>query len=73
MILKVGDLVEVIIVEWNLCGLHSVKIINFNNYDGILMPNTRKMCEIYYTGLKLIARVIRINKTFVDLTPIVRS
>lgn len=73
MALKVHDIVEVVIVKWNLHGLHNVRIIGFDSYSGLVIPLRNKMPDgtywtgIYYEGLVLPARVIRIHDKFVDL------
>ena len=68
MSLKINDLVEVTITNCNLFGLHDVKITNFDNYDAILLPCSKiKKKSIYFKGLKMRARVVRLDRFFVDV------
>lgn len=69
MTLKINDMVDVVIVKWQLCGLHKVKIIGYECYDGLLIPihKEHKWSPVYYLGLKLSARLIRIDNHLVDL------
>lgn len=76
MSLKIDDVVEVVIVQWNLHGLHNVKIIGSNYYKGLLIPIRNKTqygtywSGIYYEGLKVPARVVRMNNQFMDLVEV---
>lgn len=72
--LKIGDIVEVVITNVQLCGLHIVQIKNFEQYDAILLypsnVNNTRQNKIYYNGLKLLARVLRIHENYIDLVQI---
>lgn len=73
MSLKIGDVVEAIIIETQLCGLHITRIKYFEQYDAILLfpsGTYNKQNIIYYTGLKVLARVLRIHENYVDLVQI---
>lgn len=76
MFLNIHDVVEVVIVKWNLHGLYNVRIIGFDYYTGLLIPLRNKTQHgtywsgIYYEGLKLPARVVRVNNQFVDLVEV---
>lgn len=70
MSLNIGDQVKIIITEIRLYGLHTVQIINHEQYDGILIPSYKKTTPIFkirYKGLKLWGRVIRIDNKLVDI------
>lgn len=73
MSLKIDDIVEVVITKWNEYGLHNVRIIGSDYYEGILLPIRHKTQNgsfwtgIYYKGLKVTACVTKINNQFVDL------
>lgn len=73
MIVKIGDIVEVTIDKWRLYGLHQVKITNALQYSGILITSSdipTRHAKIYYTGLNVTARIVRIDNYYVDLVPI---
>ena len=73
MSIKVGDIVEVIIDKWRLYGLHQVKIKNAAEYNGLLITScniSMRPRKIYYTGLNVRARIVRIDNYFVDLIPV---
>lgn len=73
MNLKIGDIVDVTIIKCQLCGLHNVKIINAPQYDALLLTSSNLLnsrSQIFYTGLSIKARVIRINQYYVDLIPL---
>lgn len=71
MSLKIDDVVEVVIVKRNEYGIHNVQIIGSDYYEGILIPILHKnqygtWSGIYYEGLRVPARVIRMNNKFID-------
>lgn len=69
MTLNIEDRVFVKIKEKRLCGLHIVEIINYKQYDAILIPlhSKGRRFKTYNVGMILWARVIRINSNLVDL------
>lgn len=74
MTLKIDDLVVAVIVKWQLCGLHKVSIIGYEHYDGLLIPargTINKWSPIRYEGLKVRARVLRVDRYYLDLVEII--
>lgn len=67
--LSVNDEVTVVVTKSNISGLNYVKILNDSdsNYDCILI--VRKRNYLFYEGITVKARVIRIHNNFVDLVP----
>lgn len=68
--LNVGDIVLVTIIEWKMFGWN-VKIKNNAEYSGLLLPHNNKIkngqrCK----GIQLLAKILRVDRHFVDLSEI---
>jgi hypothetical protein len=70
IVLNKNDIVNVIITDYRIYGIHIVKIEHAPRYRAVLITNNKIGHHVYYENLKLIAKVIRINGYFVDLIPI---
>ncbi|ADB84459.1 hypothetical protein [Apocheima cinerarium nucleopolyhedrovirus] len=69
-ILNKNDIVNVIITNYRIYGIHIVKIEHAPQYRAVLIANNKIGHHVYYENLKLKAKVMRINGCFVDLIPI---
>ncbi|QEI03589.1 hypothetical protein [Rachiplusia nu nucleopolyhedrovirus] len=67
--IDIDQLVKITIKDWKSSGIHGVVIEDYDEFEAalIVLPGKGK---IYYNGLKLTARIIRIDKLFVDLVAI---
>lgn len=68
MNLTIDDLVDVIIVDPGLHGLHQVEIVgdDARYYSAILIATSHKL---YNKSQRLTARVLRIHDKYVDMVP----
>ncbi|QED40552.1 hypothetical protein [Chrysodeixis includens nucleopolyhedrovirus] len=58
--------VVITIKQWKSSGIHEVIIDQYANYTGALIVAPGKG-KIYYNGLQLTAKIIRVDKLYVDL------
>nr|ANS70922.1 viral ubiquitin like protein [Lymantria dispar multiple nucleopolyhedrovirus] len=65
-LLKVGQTVYVRIVKPRIYKIHLVDIENANGIEGALIV-ARHDTKFYYKGLRVRARVLRIDNMYVDL------
>ncbi|AHH82620.1 ORF-31 [Buzura suppressaria nucleopolyhedrovirus] len=67
--LQIDDIVTVTILKTRLYKLHLVHVHNTDIYNAILIANG-KFNAIYYNNQILRAKVLRIDRTFIDLIPL---
>ncbi len=66
MMIDIDQFVPITINQWSPSGIYGVQIDDHSEYEAalIILPGKGR---IYYNGLKLIAKIIRIDGLFVDL------